>query len=188
MRTGEKIKNARKKAGTTALKLAEHLGISKSAMSVIESDDLKNGVAPITLVKIAAYLNDLTILDDYCQACPVRQHLFIKQFPDLNNIRRDPAIIAGRLRKEMVEAQEAAERLAERYSDRDFRSRPGFQADFDHDMEQIVDVQRAIEILKFELVLSGSCSGSDLQRVHARQQQKCESHGHHHPDQTERSA
>ncbi|MDF1578404.1 MAG: hypothetical protein P1P81_08185, partial [Desulfobulbales bacterium] len=138
---------------------------------------------PLTLVKIADALNDLSILADHCQACPVRRQLFIKQFPDLNNIMdSQPAIILGRLRKEMSEALAATESLAERYSDKDFKNRLGYQEAFESDMEQILDVQRGIEILTHQLIMLGVHSSKDIQQVYRRQQAKCERKGHHRPE------
>lgn len=181
MNIGEVVKAARKKRGITATELANLVGMSKSAISIIEMDGLKNGPDPDTLCKIADSLNDLSILVHHCQACPVRKHIFLKQFPDLNNIRRDPAIIAARLRREMTEAVDALDRLAERFSDADFKSRPDYQEVFEREMEQVVDAERAIEILKFELVLSGTHSSADLKKVYDRQQAKCITNGHHKP-------
>ena len=52
-------------------------------------------------------------------------------------------------------------------------------------MEQVIDVKRGIEILEFELMLSGLHSQEDLQAVYERQQRKCEDHGHHKRNGTE---
>ena len=51
-------------------------------------------------------------------------------------------------------------------------------------MEQIVDVKRGIEILEFELLLSGIHSQEDLDRVYTRQQEKCVERCHHIPGKT----
>lgn len=183
MTIGEKIKEARKKRGFSATELANLSDLSKSALSVIETDGLKNGPDLNTLCKIADSLNDLSILVHHCQSCPVRKHIFLKQFPDLNNIRHDPAIIAARLRREMTEAVDALDRLAERFSDADFKSRPDYLEVFEREMEQVVDAERAIEILKFELVLSGTHSSADLKKIYDRQQAKCIANGHHKPEE-----
>lgn len=179
MKLGEKILNARKKRGMKQENLAAALGVSPAAISKIENDSLVNGVDPQTLVKISETLVAPDILIHHCEQCPVRQHIMLKLFPDLNNIRRDPAIIISRLRKEMVEAADAAERLAERFSDTNFRARPDYQATFEKEMEQIVDVKRGIEILEFELLLSGAHTKSELEKVYRQQQKKCVENGHH---------
>ena len=181
MRIGEKIKRARKKNGLTLEQLGKKVGLGGSTISGYENAIDKGQPDPDTLCKIADSLNDLSILVHHCQSCPVRKHIFLKQFPDLNNIRHDPAIIAARLRREMTEAVDSLDRLAERFSDADFKSRPDYQEVFEREMEQVVDAERAIEILKFELVLSGTHSSADLKKVYDRQQAKCVANGHHKP-------
>jgi transcriptional regulator with XRE-family HTH domain len=175
---GRKIKESRESRPMKGEDLGRMVGLTKAAISQIENDQRKN-IDLNTLCKIADSLNDLSILVHHCQSCPVRKHIFLKQFPDLNNIRRDPAIIAARLRREMTEAVDALDRLAERFSDADFKSRPDYQEVFEREMEQVVDAERAIEILKFELVLSGTHSSADLKKVYDRQQAKCIANGHH---------
>lgn len=182
---GQTLVAARKRKGMKAATLASILGISPTAMSVIENDGLKSGPDPQTLIRISTALDSPDILVHHCQECPIRQHILIKYFPELNNIRRDPAVIAARLRKEMSEATEALDRLGERFSDRDFKSRPDYREIFEREMEQVLDVKRGIEILEFELLLSGLHSQEDLQAVYARQQAKCEAHGHHKPEKGE---
>lgn len=179
---GDIIKKARNKRGWSLVQLGEAVGLSKGTLSGYENGQPKT-YDPETLCKIADSLNDLSILVHHCQSCPVRKHIFLKQFPDLNNIRHDPAIIAARLRREMTEAVDALDRLAERFSDADFKSRPDYQEVFEREMEQVVDAERAIEILKFELVLSGTHSSADLKKVYDRQQAKCIANGHHKPDE-----
>lgn len=176
---GSVLKAARKKRGWTLEQLGDAVGFTKGTLSSYENDNTKGGPDTDTLCKIADSLNDLSILVSHCQSCPVRRHIFLKQFPDLNNIRRDPAIIATRLRKEMSEAVEALDRLAERFSDADFKSRTDYMEVFEREMEQVVDAERAIEVLKFELVISGVHSSADLQKVYANQQAKCIANGHH---------
>lgn len=179
MAIGEKISEARKKAGMTLEALGAVIGLGKSALSSMENDQLKGGPDPATLIRISDALDAPEILLHHCQSCPIRQHIFLRYFPELNNIRRDPAVIAARLRKEMVEATDALDRIGERWSDRDFKSRPDYLQVFQREMEQVIDVKRGIEILEFELLLTGVHSQDDLQAVYARQQRKCEENGHH---------
>jgi hypothetical protein len=82
----------------------------------------------------------------------------------------------------MQEAIEAADTLGERYLKVDFRDDPDYQKIFTEAMEQILDVERVIETLKFELVLNQVHSQEEIQAVIANQQAKCEAHGHHKPD------
>lgn len=179
---GKIIRDARKKRGWTLDQLGDVVGLTKGTLSSYENEQTKSGMATETICKIADALNDLTILVHHCQECPVRKHVLHKQFPDLNNIRHDPAIIAAKLRREMVEAIDAVDRLTERFIDADFKSRPDYMEVFSREMEQLVDAERAIEILKFELVLSGTHSSADLKKIYDRQQAKCVAHGHHKPE------
>lgn len=179
---GDIIKKARNKRGWSLDQLGGAIGLTKGTLSGYENGQPKT-YDPDTLCKIADALNDVSILTHHCQNCPVRRMTFVKLFPDLNNIRRDPAIIANRLRKELLEAAEHIEPLIERLGDADFKSRPDYMEIFMTGMEQVVDAERAIEILKFELVLSGAHSSADLKKVYDRQQAKCVANGHHKPEE-----
>jgi transcriptional regulator with XRE-family HTH domain len=176
---GEKIITARKRKSMTQTELGASVGLAQNAISNIENDCLKGAPDATTLIRISEALNAPEILIHHCDSCPVRQHIMLKLFPDLNNIRRDPAVIVSRLRKEMMEAADAADRLAERYSDANFKARPDYREVFEREMEQIVDVKRGIEILEFELILSGLHTRDELDQVYERQQAKCIEHGHH---------
>lgn len=179
MSLGSKIIEARKKRGVKQDELANMICMSAPALWAYENDKLKRTADPQVLIRISEALKAPEILISHCETCPVRQHVFLKYFPDLNNIRNDPAVIAARLRKEMVEGAEALDRLTERFSDQDFKSRPDYREVFEKEMEQVIDVKRGIEILEFQLMLSGLHTQEDIQAVYERQQQKCEEHGHH---------
>lgn len=182
MTLGEKITAARKKKGMTLDDLGAVIGMSKSGISKIENNELKSPPDARTLIRIAEALDCIEILIHHCDLCPVRQHIMLKKYPDLNNIRTDPAVIAARLAKEMTEGAAAATRLMERFSDKDFKSRPDYMQAFVQEMEQVIDVERGIEILKFELIRSGLHSQEDMQLVEDAQQLKCIKHGHHLPE------
>lgn len=179
MTLGEKITAARKAKGMTLDDLGSAIGMSRANLSVIENDGTKNGPDARTLIKIAESLGCIEILIHHCDLCPIRQHIMLKQYPDLNNIRTDPAVIAARLAKEMTEGAAAATRLMERFSDKDFQARADYMATFVREMEQVIDVERNIEILKFELIRAGWHTQDDMKLVADRQQQKCIEHGHH---------
>lgn len=179
---GETIITARKRAGMSQTDLAGKIGLTGASVSVIENDGLKAGPDSTTLIRISEALHAPEILIHHCDQCPIRQHIMLRQYPELNNIRRDPAIITARLSKELGEAKVAADDLAERLSDKDFKSRAGYQEFFDSKMEQILDAERNIEILKFELLLSGTHTKEDMDRVCDRQQAKCVDRGHHVPE------
>ena len=176
---GKKISEARKKRGLSQQQLGQLAGLAQNAVSLLESDSYKGSPAPQTLIRISDALTSPEILIHHCESCPVRRHVTLKLFPDLNNIRRDPAIVATRLRREMVEAAEALDRMSERFSDADYRNQSDFLPKFEADMEQVIDVKRGIEILEFELLLSHAVSTKDMADVYESQQRKCEQHGHH---------
>jgi transcriptional regulator with XRE-family HTH domain len=179
---GKKIIEARKRAGVTAADLSKKVGLSPASISAYENAALKGGPDSEVLIRIADALNAPEILLHHCEYCSVRRHVFLRYFPELNNINTDPAVIAARLRKEMVEAADALDRLGERFSDRDFKSRPDYLETFVREMEQVVDVKRGIEILEFELMLSGLHTREDLQAVYDQQHRKCVRNGHHKRD------
>lgn len=181
---GKRIIECRKKLGMRQDELAALVGMSAPALWAYENDQLKSRPDSDKLIRISEALNAPEILLHHCETCPVRQHVFLKYFPDLNNIRNDPAVIAARLRKEMVEGADALDRLTERFSDKDFKSRPDYKEIFEREMEQVIDVKRGIEILEFQLMLSGLHTQGDIKAVYERQQHKCEEHGHHIPVKT----
>lgn len=182
MTVGKKILEVRKSKNITGEALGELIGLSKSAIWKIENDLLKGGPDPDTVIRIAEALCDDTILLHYIETNPVYQHILPKIFPDLNNIRRDPAIIFTRLMGEAKEAMDASEIMAGIFSNADPTRTPNFDETFKKKMEQIVDIKRAVEILEFELMASGVITKQWLQEVYDRQQRKCEDHGHHNPE------
>lgn len=179
MTVGEKIRESRKSCGVTGRALGEMIGISESAIWKIENDLLKGGPDPETIIRIAEALEDDSVLLHYIENNPVYQHILPKIFPELNNIRRDPAIIFTRLAGEAEEATEAARILAELFSNAEPTRTPNFEAVFKAKMEQLVDIKRAVEILEFQLLASGVITKQWLQGVYESQQQKCVEHGHH---------
>ena len=176
---GGKIVESRKKRGVKAATLSEEIGVSASTMSLIENDQLKGGPDPDLVIRIAEVLNDDSILLYYIENNPVYKHILPKIFPDLNNIRREPAIIFTRLAGEAKEAMEASRIMAELFSNADPTNTPNFEAVFRAKMEQVVDIKRAVEILEFELMACGVITKQWLQDVYGRQQLKCEANGHH---------
>lgn len=182
MTLGEKITAARKAKGLSQSQLGDEVGLAQNAISTIENNALKSPPDSRTLIRIADALGSIDILIHHCDVCPIRQHIMLKKYPDLNNIRTDPAVIAARLAKEMTEGAASLTRLMERFSDKDFKSRPDYMATFVEEFEQVVDVERGIEILKFELIRSGLHTQDDMRLVEDHQQEKCIKHGHHKVD------
>lgn len=179
MTLGEKITAARKAKGMTLEDLGSVLGMSRANLSVIENDGTKNGPDSRTLIRISEILDCPDILLHHCDTCPVRQHILLKKYPDLNHIRPDPVAIAARLAAEMQEGADSMHRLMARFTDLDFQKQPDYMQVFMTEMEQVIDVERGIEILKFELLRSGLHTTDDLRSVERNQQAKCVSRGHH---------
>jgi transcriptional regulator with XRE-family HTH domain len=167
MTIGEKILKARKSKGLTGEELGNRVGLSKGAVWKVENDSLKGGPQPELVVKVANALGDNTILLHYLEENPVYRAIIPRIFPDLNNIRRDPAIIFSRFADEAGEAIEAARILSQIFSNANPENTPNFEAVFKANMEQIVDVQRCAEILFVGLIHAGVMTDVD-QRVKAR--------------------
>lgn len=180
---GSKIIESRKAFGMKAADLASEIGISPSMMSYIEKDGLKGGPDPHLIVKISDALNDKTILTTYLENNPAYQAVIPKIFTDLNNIRRDPAIIFNRFASEAQEAVEAARILADIFSDADPSRHPNFCEVLFSNLEQLIDVQRCSEIVFLQLIAAGVISDADRCEIHRRQQNKCVAHGHHRVDE-----
>ncbi len=182
MTLGEKIKSSRKIANIRGEDLGNIVGVTKAAISQIENDYLKGGPAPSLIVKIAEALNDRTILTTYLENNPAYQAIIPKIFSDLNNIRRDPAIIFSRFATEAEEAVDAARILSDIFSNAEPSAHPMFCETLIAKLEQIVDVQRCAEVLFLQLIAGGVISDADRCEIHARQQRKCIDHGHHKLD------
>ena len=185
MNIGKKIVEARKRKGIRAFDLAERIGKSPAVMSAIENDALKGGPDPETVIRIADVLCDDSILMAYLDANPVYRAVIPRIFPDLNNIRKDPAIIFSRFADEAGEATEAARILSQIFANADPKNTPNFKEVFAANMEQIIDVQRCSEILILQLIEAGVMSDHDRADLHDRQQNKCIERGHHKPQPVE---
>lgn len=184
MSLGKKISLARKAIGMRGADLALAIGKSAAVVSDIENDNLERGVDPALVVKIADVLGDHSILTTYLENNPVYQSIIPKIFPDLNNIRRDPAIIFGRFAKEAGEARESALILEEIFSNANPSNHPNFREVLFANLEQIVDIQRCSEIVFLQLIILAILSEDDRCEIYERQQRKCEEKGHHHPERT----
>lgn len=181
MSLGKTIRKARLAKGWRGEDLAAAIGITKAQVSDIENDKHKNGPAPELIVRIAQALAADNILLFYLQTNPVYKAVLPRIFPDLNNVRREPAIIFGRLAREAEEGKSACEVLAEMFSNSDLSRVPNFDATFRSQMEQVVDMKRGVELLEFQLMSAGIVDQRWLREVYEAQQRKCEERGHHIP-------
>lgn len=183
MTVGEMIVEARERRGMKQAELANLVGVGTSTLSGYESNSPKRGVDPEVLVRISEALEEPSILTTYLQGNPAYRAVLPKIFPELNNIRRDPAIIFTRLAKELQEAAEASLILAELFSNADPRRVASFDQIFKAQMEQVIDPKRGIEILEFQLLASGVMSKQLHKEIYDNQQRKCIGKGHHVPDE-----
>jgi len=179
MTIGQKIRASRREKRKTLADVAEHLGLTAVTVSDIERDRLKDGPSAAVVVKIADFLNDTSLLLHYLEENLVYQAVIPRIFPELNNIRKDPAIIFSRFADEAGEAMEAARILSQIFANADPVNTPNFKEVFAAKMEQIIDVQRCAEILVLQLIEAGVMTDRDRLDLHGRQQKKCVERGHH---------
>lgn len=179
MSLGQKITEARKHRGMKQEELATQLGMSAPALSNIENDNLKGGPDPDTVNRIADALGDNSIRLYYLESNPVFQAVIPRIFPELNNIRTEPAIVFSRFADEAEEAMKAARNLSQVFAHANPRQVEGFADQFAANMEQIIDIQRCAEILMTALIAAGVMSEAEQRDLNDRQQAKCEAHGHH---------
>lgn len=182
MSLGKRITEARKKKGMTLEDLGTAINMSRSNLSVIENDNLKGGPDPDTVNRIADALGDNSIRLYYLESNPVFQAVIPRIFPELNNIRTEPAIVFSRFADEAEEAMRAARNLSQVFAHANPRQVEGFADQFAANMEQIIDIQRCAEILMTALITAGVMSESEQRDLNDRQQAKCEANGHHLDD------
>ena len=178
---GRRISASRRNKNMNLDDLGALIGLSRSQLSIVERDLIKGGPDPELMVKISEALGDRSLLIAYLQNNPVYKSVIPQIFPDLNNIRRDPAIIFSRLRKEMREGCDACEVLEQIFENADPRKSVGFDAVFAAQMEQIIDVKRGIEILEVQLLESAIMTEEDHRSIYLAQDEKCVRKGHHKP-------
>lgn len=177
------IAKARKGNGWNLDELSERIGMSRSNLCILENDGHKKFPDPQTVIRIAEALDCEAILYKYIEDNPVYKAIIPKVFPDLNNIRTEPAVIFNKTAREMEEGREAALELAEIFTNVDPRRIPGFDEKFRVLFQQVVDVKRCVEILETQLIASHIINQSGLRQIYAEQQAKCEANGHHIPEQ-----
>jgi transcriptional regulator with XRE-family HTH domain len=174
MELGERIKTTRKNQGVTLGILSSATGVGTSTLSKYENSRAKYIPYLNDLCKIAEHLDDITILTDLCCSCPVRKNIISKQFPDLKSPQHDLSLIANSLREEMVEAISTISHLSEQFPETNLKALQNHKEDVLANMEQVIETKRRIDILLFELILSGIFTPIDLQKAkHGRQQEEC---------------
>lgn len=182
MTLGQKIAQVRKSQGVSQAQLGELVGAAQNVISNYENDALKGGPDVETLKRISKALQDPTILSHYCDSCPVRQEIFIKKFPTLNNINTDPTVILMKVVQELREGVDALSPLTEKMLTRDFANNPDYQSALEESMIQVIGTARALEILKEQYMLLNILTPEKLQNLIRKQQAVCELHGHHVPE------
>lgn len=179
MTIGQKIKEVRKSKGITGADLGAAVGLTKSTISKIETDGIKGGPEPETLVKIADALHDQSILVYALLNNPICQRIIPRAFQPLNNINCVPSAIFTKLGEELEEAREAAGILSRIFANKEPESTPRFKEVLYANLEQILDVLRGGEELFAHLKDCGVLTEEEHLEIYLRQQAKCEAHGHH---------
>jgi len=179
MTLGQKIVESRKKKRIRAAEIAAHIGKSPAAMSDIENDRQKGGPDPETLIKIADFLEDNSILVFALLDNPISKRVIPRAFKPLNNIKTDPLAILAKLLEETEEMVDAIKILIRNFSHAEPESMPNFRAVLLNKLEQIVDVPRGIEELFCWLKAYEILSEAEHLEIYMRQQAKVEAHGHH---------
>ena len=188
MTLGQKIRKSREKKEMSLEGLGAKVGRQKSTISLIEKDSLKLLPDPNLILRIADALEDDSILFAYLENNPVYKAVIPRVFPELNNIRPDPAAMFAKIINEAEEAVDAAKKLAEVFLRVDYQETPGFGQKFVEGMEQLLDVKRAVEELEHRLVLSQVVSRGELSDIYELQQEKCIRNGHHKPEKENEEA
>lgn len=184
MTLGEKIAAARKAKGMTLEALGEAVGLVKSSLSGYENGTLKGGPDIRTLIRIAKALEDPSILSFYCDACPVRNEVFIRRYPELNNIERTPMVIFAKVIQELEEGAEALRPLVGKMMRKDFASCPDFQETLDHALMQLFGTEQALEILVHEALAKQILSPEKVLKKRQELQAHCVREGYHIPAKT----
>ena len=179
---GQRIAEARKDRGVVQEALGDLVCLSKSAISKLENDELKDGPGRETLILISRALGAPSLLSAYCDSCSIRGEIFIKKFPSLNNIETNPMVIASKVMQELQEGIEALKPLQSRMMTKDFPSCPDYQQVLELALIQIIGTARSLEILKEQYMVQQILSPEKLREIIRRQQEICEIHGHHKPE------
>ena len=184
---GEKIRAERKKNGLTARELADKIGTTEATISRLE-----RGITPPSpeiVLKISEVLGKSeSILFAYMDDNPIFRAIIRLVFPELNNIRKEIPSVLMTVIQEAREAIDAADEQLKVFLHLDFAEKPNFYEQLSKNLEQLLDVKRAIEEYERRLILEKILSFGDLSGVYENQQAKCEANGHHRLDKEESAA
>lgn len=174
MELGTKIRDSRKKQGIRLVDLSANVGLSPSRLSAVENGTLKGLPTPELVNRIAATLNDESILHVYLENNPVYQAVVPRVFPELNNIKTDPVAVFTKMEEEIGEASESIKILKAIYGNVNPREVVAkFSEILVANMEQLIDVQRIIEAVQTEMLKEGLMLREERAEIYRRQQQKC---------------
>lgn len=179
MGIGQKICAARKNKNMTGEALGAAVGVAASTISKIENEQIKGGPDRETLVKISDALGDRSILLYALLNDPICKRIIPRAFAPLNNTRKDPLAALTKFREEIHEADEAAKILERIFSHADPSRAPAYKETLFTNLEQIIDVTRAMEEMIDKLKTDGALTDEEHLEVYIRQQAKCERNGHH---------
>lgn len=144
---GRTVARFRKAKGLTQTDLGVRAGVAQNTISNVENDKIKSGVRPGDMVRISSALDEPEVLVAFCQACPIRPHVFPA------GVTSDPAASLDKLRSDMELAAVLALDLSTRLSDPGFRD----SLEFKSGLERFSDIKRVIDALGADL-LPADCS------------------------------
>jgi transcriptional regulator with XRE-family HTH domain len=184
MSLGKKITESRKRRGMKQEELGQIVGLTGASLSAYENDGLKGGPDIRTLIRIARALEDPSILSFYCDACPVRNEVFIRRYPELNNIERTPMVIFAKVIQELEEGADVLRPLVGKMMRKDFADCPDFAETLDHALMQLFGTEQALEILVHEALAKQILSPEKVLKKRQELQAHCVREGYHIPAKT----
>ena len=182
---GTKIVEARKRNGMRQDELATLIGLTPPSLWAYENNKLKKNPDPQTLIRIAEALGDTSILSHYCELCPIRNKIFIRRFPELNNINTNPTVIVMKVKQELAEGIAALEPLVAKMLTKDFTACPEYQGVLEESLVQVMGTAQSLDILVHQFLIAGIISPVTVKKSLRRLQEWCEHRGHHLPDKSD---
>lgn len=152
MTRGQLIKNARKKKGWTQSRLGKEVNLAQSAISALENDDPDLKLDFRNLFKVSEALNNISILAQHCEECPIRIHLLKEYFDITDQERKNFSILGQYVRKELDEACKVLDELIP-VSSSPFEGDPKERQKVKELYKKLFEIERRIWILRHQMVL-----------------------------------
>jgi transcriptional regulator with XRE-family HTH domain len=181
-KVGEMIRRARVTQGLTQGELGERIGTSAVTICELEKGQRRSVPSPAEMVSISDALLDRSLLQEYCDVCPLRKRIMVRKFPPLNNILHGPQVSTMKVMQKMSEASDLLQNMLPKMLRKGFEADPDYREFRNTAVIKIIDVKRGTEILLDQLQVAGVISADDLHMLMEMQQILCEQKGHHVPD------